>query len=135
MDADDQHLLIVGAIKYADPSPFRQIACSAPEKVVPQFRSAGVLEAEYLAALGIDAGHHVLDDTILSRRIHRLEDQQDRIAVSCVEDLLQRTQLCDVVLQRVLVMPLRLKHGLHVCRPFAQIDLLSLSDTKLFCAD
>ena len=76
MHADDQHLLVIGSVEDADPPAFRQIAGGAPEKIVLQFRGAGMLEAEYLAALRIDAGHHVLDGAILSGRIHRLKNQQ-----------------------------------------------------------
>ena len=61
-----------------------------PEKIVIQFRRTRVLEAEYLAALRIDAGHHVLDGAVLSGRVHGLKDQQHRIAVGCVVKLLQR---------------------------------------------
>ena len=49
-----------------------------------QFREAGMFEAEYLAALRIDSGHHVLDGAIFSRRIDRLKNQQDGIAVGCI---------------------------------------------------
>lgn len=52
--------------------------------MVLQFRGAGMFEAEYLAALRIDSGHHVLDGAIFSRRIDRLKNQQDGIAVGCI---------------------------------------------------
>jgi len=58
-----------------------------------------MFKAEYLAALWIDSGHHVLDGAIFSGRIHRLKDQQDGIAVGCVEKLLLRTQLRNVLSQ------------------------------------
>jgi len=54
MDAGDQHLLIVGPVEDADPATFRQIAGGAPEKIVLQFGSAGMFEAEYLATLRVD---------------------------------------------------------------------------------
>src|SRR5450631_3205351 len=66
MDTRDQHLLIVGSVKDTDPPALRQIAGRAPEKVVLQFGGAGMFEAEYLAALRIDPGHHVLDSAIFS---------------------------------------------------------------------
>ena len=77
MHADDQHLLVVGPVEDADPPALRQITGRAPEKIVLQFRGAGMFEAEYLAALRIDPGHHVLDGAVFSRRIHRLKNQQD----------------------------------------------------------
>ena len=91
MHADDQHLLVIGSVEDADLPAFRQIARGAPEKIVFQFGGAGMFEAEHLAALRVDPGHHVLDGAVFSRRIHRLKDQQDGIAVGCVEKLLLRT--------------------------------------------
>jgi hypothetical protein len=52
-----------------------------------------MFEAEYLAPLRVDPGHHMLGGTVFSRRIHRLKDQQDGIAIRCVEKLLQRARL------------------------------------------
>ena len=91
MHADDQHLLVIGSVEDADPSAFRQIARRAPEKIVFQFGGAGMLEAEDLAALRVDPGHHMPDGTVFSGRIHRLKDQQDGVAIGCVEKLLLRT--------------------------------------------
>ena len=76
------------------------------------FVGAGMLEAEYLAALRIDPGHHVLDGAVLSGRIHGLKDQQDGMAVGRVEKLLLRAQLRDVVSQKLLVLLFRLVDGI-----------------------
>ena len=60
---------------------------SGRSRVVRQRKSCstsaalGMLEAEDLAALRVDPGHHVADRSVLSRRIHRLKDQKDGIAV------------------------------------------------------
>ena len=88
MHPDDQHLLIIGSVEDADPPAFRQVARGAPEKIVLQLRGAGVLETEDLAALRVDPGHHVLDGAIFSRRIHRLKDQQDGMAIGRIKKLL-----------------------------------------------
>ena len=77
MHADDQHFLVVGPVEDADPPALRQVARGAPEKIVLQFGGAGMFEAEHLAALRIDAGHHMPDGAVFARRIHRLKDQQD----------------------------------------------------------
>ena len=67
---------------------------SGRSRVVRQRKSccssdgAGMLEAEHLAALRIDPGHHVLDGAIFSGRIHRLKDQQNGMAIGRVEKLL-----------------------------------------------
>ncbi len=104
MHADDQHLLVVGAVEDADPPAFGQIARRAPEKVVLQLRGAGMLEAEDLAALRIDARHHVPDGAVFSGRVHRLKDQQQGIAVGRVVQLLQGAQLRNVLCQQLLIM-------------------------------
>ena len=131
MHAGDQHLLVVGSVEDADPPAFRQIAGGAPEKIVLQFGGAGMLEAEYLAALRIDPGHHVLDGAVFSCRIHRLKDQQDGIAVGCVEKLLLRAQLRNVLSQKFVILLLRLVDGLHVRRPLPEIDLVSFPHAKI----
>ena len=50
-----------------------------------------MLEAEHLASLGVDPGHHVPDGAVFPRRIHRLKDQQDCMAIGGVVKLLLRT--------------------------------------------
>ena len=110
---------------------FRQIARGAPEKIVLQFGGAGMLEAEHLAALRIDPGHHVLDGAVFSGRIHRLKDQQDGMAVGGVEKLLLRAQLRDVVFQKLLILLLRLVHGIDHRRPFLEVDLVSFPHPKV----
>src|SRR5450631_4319926 len=94
-----------------------------------------MFEAEYLAALRIDPGHHVLDSAIFSRRIHRLKDQQDGIAVGRVEKLLLRAQLRNMLSQKFLIMLFRLVHRLHVRRPLPEADLVFFPHTKIFRAD
>src|SRR6185503_17429708 len=84
----------------------------APEKVVLQFRGAWMLEAEDLAALRIDSGHHVLDRSVLSGRIHGLEDQEDGRAFGRVERLLLRTQLREVSRQTLPVSRFRGLRGI-----------------------
>ena len=93
MDAGYQHLFIVRAVEYANPPALPEIACASPQKVVLQFSRAGMLEAEYLATLRINPRHHMLDGTIFSRRIHRLENQPNGIAIGRLKKLLLRAQL------------------------------------------
>ncbi len=102
MHPHDQHFLVVGAVEDADASAFRQIAGGAPQKVMLQFGGAGMLEAENLAALRVDPGHHVLDGAVLSGRIHGLEYQQDGMAVGGVQQLLQGAQLRHMLRQQCL---------------------------------
>ena len=108
-----------------------KLAGGAPEKIVLQFGWAGMFEAEYLTTLWVDPGHHVLDCTIFSRRIHRLKDQQYGIAVGCVEKLLQRAELRNVICQEFVIVLLRLVHGLHVRRPLPEVDLVCFPYAKI----
>jgi hypothetical protein len=41
VNADDQHLLVVGSVKHTDPSPFRQVTRGAPEKSCCNFVALG----------------------------------------------------------------------------------------------
>jgi len=86
---------------------------------------------EDLAALWVGPRHHMLDGTILSCRIHRLKDQQDGIAVGCVQKLLQGTQLHNVLCQQFLIVLLRLVDRLHVRRPLSEVDNVSLPNAKI----
>ncbi len=131
MDAGDQNFLVVGPVEDADPPAFRQITGGAPEKIMLQFDGAGMFEAEDLAALRVDPGHHMLDGAVLSRRVHCLKDQQDGIAVGGVEKLLQRAQLRDVLPQQLLIVLFRLVHGLDPRRPLPEIDLVSFPHAKI----
>jgi hypothetical protein len=63
-----------------------------------------MFEAEHLAGLGVDAGHRMSDGPVFSRSIHCLKDQQDGMAVGCVEKLLLRTELRNVLFQEFLVL-------------------------------
>ena len=93
MHPNDQHFLVIGTVEDADAAAFRQTLGGAPQKIVLQFRSTGMFETEHLAALGIDAGHHVPDGAVLAGGVHRLKNQQHRIAVGRVVKMLQRAQL------------------------------------------
>src|SRR5262249_4823589 len=76
-----------------------QAAHVAPEKVVIQLLSRRFLEAEHLAALRIHAGHDVLDRPVLAGCIHRLQHNQEAIAIVGVEQLLRLGEILQVLLQ------------------------------------
>ena len=75
---------------------------SGRQRVVRQRKSccqvlgAGLLEAEDLAALRVDAGHDVLDGAVLAGGVHRLKNQQQRVAVWSVEQSLLRDSVSHV---------------------------------------
>ena len=110
--AGDQDFFIVGAIVYADAPALGQIARRAPKKIMFEFSGAWMLEAEDLAALRIDAGHDMLDSTVFPRRVHRLKDEENCIAVGCVEKLLLRTQPRDLFGEQLLVFGFRCEVGI-----------------------
>ena len=91
-----------------------------------------MFEAEDLAALRIDTRHHVPDGTIFSGRIHRLKDQQDGVTVGCVVKLLQRAELCNVLLQQFLIVAFRLIHRLHFRRPLPKINFITFLHAEVF---
>ena len=57
----------------------------------------GCLKLKTWQPCGLTPGHHVLDRAVLARRIHRLEDQQHRIAVGRIQQLLRRAEARDMV--------------------------------------
>ena len=107
----------------------------APQEVVLQLGRAGMLEAEDLAALRIDARHHVLDRAVLARRVHRLEDQQHSVAVGGIEQLLLRAEFRYVVGQQLLVVRFRFVDRPDPCRPFLEVDLVVFAHAKVFGID
>ena len=94
-----------------------------------------VLETGYLAPLRIDAGHHVPDHAVLARRIHRLKNQQQRMAVGCVQKLLLLAELINGLRQKLLVVSLRFVNGIDHGWPFVQIDLVVFANTEVFGVD
>ena len=69
---------------------------SAPEKVVPRLQRRGNLEGGDVATLRIHAGEDVTDGAVLARRIHSLQDDQQRLLLAGVEDFLKaRRAGCD----------------------------------------
>ena len=96
-----------------------------------QLFRTGVFKTEYLAALGIDTGHDVLDGAVLSSGVLGLKNQQQRKAVGRVEKLLLIAQFLHVLCQQLLILLLRLVHGFHDRRPFFEVDLVSFPHAKI----
>jgi hypothetical protein len=89
MDAHHERLLVVAPIEDADAAAFGEGLETAPEVVVIEFLAGRHLEGEYLAALRVDARHHVLDGAVLARGIHGLEDEEHGPTVLRVEHILK----------------------------------------------
>ena len=107
MHAHDEHFLVVGTVEDADAPALGKDAGRPPEKIVLQFLGAGMLEAVDLAALRIDAGHDVLDGAVFAGGVHGLKNQQQRIAVVGVQQVLQIAQVFDVPGEHLFVLFLR----------------------------
>ena len=97
MHSNDQHFLVIGTVENADPAAFRKPANSAPEKIMIELFGAGLFETEDLAARRIHPRHDVPDGAVFAGTIHTLEKRQQRIAVGRVKELLQRTQLLQML--------------------------------------
>src|SRR5450830_53711 len=109
----DQHLLVIGSVEDADPAAFRQTLGSTPQKIMFKFRGTRMLETEHLAALRIDARHHMANGSVLAGRVHSLKNQQYRIAVGGIVQALQHTQLIHMFCEQFAVLLLRLVNWLH----------------------
>ena len=91
MHTNDQHFLVIGTVKDADPAAFGKAACGAPKKVMLKFLGTRLLKTEDLAAFRIHPGHDVADCAIFAGSIHPLKDQQQRVLVGRIVKILQRT--------------------------------------------
>ena len=89
MHADHQDLLIVGTVEDTDAAALGQVRGATPEIIVVELLSRRPLERHHLAALRIDAGHHMLDGAILASGVHGLEEEEHGPAVLRVEHVLQ----------------------------------------------
>ena len=93
MHADNQHILVVGAIEYHQLSPSGNFPVRPPQVVVIELRARGRLEIGDSDPLRVDPFEHPADRPVLARRIHCLEDDEDLVPMLSVEDLLQGVEL------------------------------------------
>ncbi len=99
VDAHDQDLLVVRAVEDADASSLGESPGGAPQEVMVELLGARLLEGEDLAAGGVDAGHDGANGPILACGVHRLEDEEQRVAVVGVEPALEVVEFVDAVLE------------------------------------
>ena len=91
-----------------------------------------MFETKDLAALRIDARHHMFDGAVLARGVHGLEDEQQRITVGGIKNALQIAQLLDALAQNVFIMLFRIVIRLHHCGPLLEVDILALAHAEVF---
>ena len=97
---DNEHLLIVRPVEDADAATLRQALLAAPQVVVIKIFQGGLLERVHLAPLRVHPRHDVADGAILAGGVHRLEQQQQGVAVLGVELVLLLGQPLDPLLQQ-----------------------------------
>jgi hypothetical protein len=89
-----------------------------------------LLETVNAAALRIDPRHDVADRAVLARRVCRLKNHQHGVPVRGPVKPLQRSELADMVIEKALVLILRLVDGVDLGRPFIEIDLIAFGDSE-----
>ena len=109
LECDD--LLVVRAVEDADATAFGERVRDAPQEVVVEFLGRGLLERDHLDALRVDSRHHVLDRRVLAGRVHRLQDDEQRVPVARPQELLCGRQLRNTARERILRLLLELVFG------------------------
>ena len=135
MHADDQHFFVIRTIEDADMAALGQKPRGLPQEVMFQLLGAGMFEAEDLAALRIDARHHVLDGAVFAGRVHGLKNQQQRVAIVGVQQILLLAQFFDVFAEELRILLLRAINRLPLGGPLAEIDLLAGANAKVVRID
>src|SRR5215218_7581138 len=66
VDADHEHVLVVGAVEDADLAVARRVRMDAPQEVVRELERRGLLERDDAHALRVHAAEDVLDRAVLA---------------------------------------------------------------------
>ena len=94
-EGDD--LFVVGAVEDPDASPLGRRLGDPPQERVVELLARRLLERDDVHALGVDAGHDVLDRRVLAGGVHRLEHDEQGVGVARPEQLLGVLQLLDAL--------------------------------------
>src|ERR1700692_2229698 len=129
MNAHHQDFFVVRAVENADLAAVRHYLVTSPHKIVIELFLAGLFERPHIAALRIDSGHHMTDQSVFSGRVHALNDHQHSPAVLRVEFLLQMSQRLDTVLQQAMSVLFVLHAAGVLGIVIFQTKLLALRDT------
>ena len=129
VDAHDQHFLVVRAIEDADLALARHLLMDAPQEVVRGLLGGRHLEARDVAALRVERAHHLANRTVLARRVHTLEHEEQRVLAfspeSVVETIGAAQQLPGRGLALVLLPPVEVGWV-----PLRKVELLSWIDSE-----
>ena len=98
VDADDEHVLVVGAVENGHFSLGRRGPVNPPQEVVCQFLGGRLLEPHHTTALGIHRTQEVVNRPVLARRVHPLQADQEGAPSVGIEQFLQRSQFLLVLL-------------------------------------
>ena len=102
MDPDDEYVLIVRTVEDTNPPAFGYRSGISPKEVMVELLGRGMLEAVDLAALRVNARHHMLDRPVLTRGIHRLKNNENRPTICGVQPVLDCSQVGDILRQHLL---------------------------------
>src|ERR1700730_13548974 len=100
----DEHLFVVGAVENPNVSALGKSKGGSPQKVMLQLRFRRGLKGIDLTALRIHPRHHMLDSTVLPRRVHALENEQNSPTILGVKFVLQLSQARNTLLQSLVRM-------------------------------
>jgi hypothetical protein len=118
--ADDEHLLIVGAVEDADLAARGQALLVAAQVVPVELGRRRDLEALDPDPLRVDAAHHVTDRPVLARGVERLKHDDDAVRRLRRQLALVVGQDRDPVVEQsdpvLLLLDARLESGIEVLR-------------------
>ena len=122
VDADDEHLFVVGAVEDDDLAGTGQHAHRSPEKVMHPLDVGRRFEAADEDALRVDARHDVLDRAVFAGGVEGLEDDDDRVFAAGPQQVLRGGQAGDVFQQRhlglVFVLEARRERGIEILETY-----------------
>src|SRR5215212_10440508 len=99
LDTDDEHVLVVGAVEDADPTPGRSAPVVSPQEVMVGLNGTRSLERRHPAPLRVDTAEDVLDGAVFPSRIHSLQHDEQTLFILRVETLLEILYASALLLQ------------------------------------
>jgi hypothetical protein len=85
VDADDEHVLVVGAVEDRHFPPSGSLLVNPPEEIVSQLLGGRLLEADHAAPLRVHGAEDVVDRAVLAPRVQPLQADEKRETAVGVE--------------------------------------------------